>query len=82
MNIESTLIKHWITSMLVGEAPKCKIRGTAKQLTALMEALVATWQFNKDVNESCSVPVIMETLKRKHVAVNNFEKHFKMKWPI
>lgn len=80
--IVETLVKSWIASMLLGEAPSYKIHGTKEQITVLVEALMATWQLNKEVNESCSVQTISESLHRKHYSVCKFEKLFKMSWPV
>ena len=81
---ESSLREHWISSVLVGENPGYSFTGTKEQLKALSEALMMTRLFEDEIaSEVATVTSVMETLQRKHRAVQRFEKIFgKKSWPL
>ncbi len=81
---QTKLIRHWITSTLLGENTNYDFKGTKAQLNALSEALMSTKLLEQEINkENVTVESVMTALDNKHIAVQKFEKLFgKNIWPL
>lgn len=80
---QSKLVRAWVTSVLLGEAPQYSFRGTRSEKLALCEALYATQLFETELTkESATVESVVNALQRKHRATAKFEKQLGISWPL
>lgn len=68
-----------------GKIPKLpiKMKGTPQQVKAVMDALAGSAEFQRMVNKpGVSIEQVIDQLKKKNINKQNFEKIFKVKWPL
>ena len=68
------------TAILTGRLP-CDVYGTLKQLEAFSEALYATREFDKVLNESSDLEIVSKALTVKRAAAMRFKREFGASWP-
>lgn len=71
-----------ICHMFFSAKPSIKIRGTKTELQTLSEALKATKEFSKSLNENSDHSDIITKLTHKRIAEAKFEAAFGFEWPI
>lgn len=81
---EHSLLRNWISAVMLGQSAGYSFLGTREQLDALTRAMLMTHVFESEMKrDGATVESVMEALDRKHRAVQKFEKLFgKGTWPL
>ncbi len=72
-----------IGAWIVGRPTNMKIRGSAEEIRAFKNVLLATRNFQDELlNRDATVESVMIKLGLKHGAATEFEHLFKFPWPL
>ena len=75
------IIRRFAAAAAVSGRLPCDAFGTARQLEALSEALYATREFDKALNESSDLKLVTKTLAAKRSAAARFKREYGVAWP-
>jgi hypothetical protein len=79
--LQKTLVKRFISEAIITGNLPCDFYGTVKQIHAFSEALFATREFDRILNESDNLENVTKALKVKRAAAARFRKEFDLVWP-
>lgn len=68
---------------LVGKATNMKIRGTADEVQAVADAMMASRKFQEELNRSgATIESVVQKLGLKHATSREFERILGVPWPL
>lgn len=68
---------------LVGKATNMKVRGSAEEVNAVSNAMMASRRFQEELRKpGASVESVMEKLNLKHATARDFERTLGVPWPL
>jgi hypothetical protein len=83
LNLLGKVMFAAVGSWLVGRPTNMKIRGTVEEVTAFRSALLASRNFQAELERSgATVESVMQCLGLKHGAAREFERIMGVPWPM
>jgi len=77
----SKIVRRFAAAAVISGRLPCDVYGTSKQLEAFSEALYATREFDRTLDESQDLEAVSRALTVKRAAAARFKREFNVSWP-
>lgn len=83
LNFTGKLMLAAIGSWLAGKLTNIKLRGSKREVKVVADAMVASRKFQDELKKpGATVKSVIDKLGVKHMTEREFERVFKVKWPL